>query len=328
MKPGDGPCLGALRSLFMRGDIPAAIAACNTALAANPDDVRVLEILGLSLARQRSNAEALAVLERAYRLAPEDPQLSYNLGVTLQNTGDTRRAMLRYRDCLRALPDHADTLWNYGELLRVSDRFDLAARCFETLLKKDDTRPDIYHRLGVCLAHLGRDEDADEAFRKALGGNSSDPALTHWEYAHFLLARGDFGRGWPHYDFRFDCGEKTSVSCHSYPYPAWRGEPLEGKTLLVHGEQGLGDEIMFCSVVPELAAEAKRIVVACQPPLVRLFADSFPACDVLPHRVFKAPAQAEQIAHIDFAVSMGSLCRYRRERLDPFESSANGYLGA
>ncbi|KAA3623788.1 MAG: hypothetical protein DWQ08_11105, partial [Proteobacteria bacterium] len=53
-----------------------------------------------------------------------------------------------------------------------------------------------------------------------------------------------------------------------------------------------------------------------------------PACDVLPHRVFKAPAQAEQIAHIDFAVSMGSLCRYRRERLDQFESSANGYLGA
>ena len=83
---------------------------------------------------------------------------------------------------------------------------------------------------------------------------------------------------------------------------------------------------MFCSVVPELADEADRLTIACQPPLARLFAASFTTCTVLPHAPAREPARVGD--DIDVASAMGSLCRYRRRSIDEFARSADGYLQA
>jgi Flp pilus assembly protein TadD len=328
MTESDDPRVAELRELFTRGRIDAVLARCHALLSESPGAPRILEILGLALLRAGRSAEAVAVLERAQRLAPDDTQINYNLAVTYQENGDSARAMLRYSDCLRADPNHADALWNHGELLRVNGYFEAARDCFQRILDNGGRRRDIDHRLAVCHAHLRDDEAADAAFRRALDGNSTDASLTHWEYAHFLLGLGRFAKGWEHYDHRFEAGAKTSVQCHPFSMPAWEGQPLAGKHLLVHGEQGLGDEIMFCAVVPELMREAARVTIACQPPLVRLFAESFPDCTVLPHRARTAPATVDDGDGIDFAVAMGSLGRWRRREFTDFANSAKGYLRA
>ncbi len=319
--------LEALRALFQRGETDTLVNRCESLLGEAPEHPRVMEILALALSRAGRRAQSLAILEQARRAAPDDAQINYNLAVSLQESGDDARAMLRYRDCLRAAPDHADALWNYGELLRVNDHFAEALACFERLLESGGKRRDIHHRMAVCHAQLGDDKAADRAFRQGLDGNSSDPSLTHWEYAHFLLSRGEWEAGWRHYDHRFETTDKTSVRCHPFDRPPWDGSDLDGRHLLVHGEQGLGDEIMFCSVVPELARSAGHVTVACQPPLARLFAQSFDGCTVLPHRADLQPAPVN-METVHCQAAMGSLARYRRNTPADFARSARGYLRA
>ncbi|GJL81878.1 MAG: hypothetical protein DHS20C01_15120 [marine bacterium B5-7] len=322
--PSEG--LDVLRALFMQKRFARVVELCNNLLQSEPDNPRVLEILALSLSNQQNEVQAQAVLEHAWRIAPDDPQICYNLAVTYQRTGDDARAMLRYADCLRIRPRHTDALWNYGELLRVSDHFSLAAECFEGILSEDAIYPDLYHRLAVCYAHLHRNDEARDAFDKALDGNTTFTALTHWEYALFLLEIGEYADGFEHYEHRFEASVKTSVTAHPYTLPRWQGESLAGKTLLIHGEQGLGDEIMFASVIPELVGEADRIIIACRAPLARLFAESFPQCQVLPHAVHTQPADLSKAGQIDFAVPIGSLCHYRRNTSEDFKKSSAGYL--
>lgn len=231
--------------------------------------------------------EALATLEQAVRLAPDNPMFHYNYAVTLAQFGVDDRAMMEYRTCLQIDPSHPDALWNYGEMLRLREHFAAALACFDRLTADRRHYPSLFHRMAVCCSALGLDERARELFEAALNQEPDD--LTHWEYAHFLLSREKFAEGWSHYAHRFACGKKISVFCAQYPYPQWDGKAHGNSVLLVHGEQGYGDEIMFASFLPgamELTAlRGMEIVLACRPALVRLFEASFPGLTVIQHQV-------------------------------------------
>lgn len=312
---------------FQAGDDQQAESLAHQALNGTPDDPELLQLLALTVGRLGRHAETLSYLERAIHLAPGHAQCHYNLAVTCQQAGFTDLAMLSYRDCLRLQPDHADALWNLGDLYRLDEQFPQAVACFETLIGMDRSYPDLYHRLAVSLHGMREDERALEYFDLALAGNSTQPALTRWEQSHALLTLGRFEAGWRGYDQRFEAGDVTGVRCHEFPYPRWRGEPLAGRTLLVHGEQGLGDEIMFGSILPELMDEAGRVVLACQPRLARLFAESMPALTVRAQNLGGPPAATEPLEPIDFQIPMGSLPAVRRNTKKSFGSRGR-YLRA
>ncbi|MFT5111020.1 MAG: hypothetical protein ACI8P9_000331 [Parasphingorhabdus sp.] len=297
----------------------------NQLLAQDPDDAAAGAALALILSSRGMGSEAKALLQRVVRLHPQDAQSWYNLGVVCQEKNHTTEAMNAYRGCLQANPAHNDALWNYSELLRGQQFFKEAANCLEQLLLLEQIpRPDLQHRLAVCYAHLGKYPEAEHWFSQALMGNSSSPASSHWERAHHRLALGDYAGGWDDYEYRFN--SLSTVACHDFGLPIWQGESLAGKTLLVHGEQGLGDEIMFASIINELAAECDELILACQTPLLRLFAQSFPSYRVLRHDVGRNPAHIAQSHKIDFSIPLGSLARFRRRSAEDFNGQP--YLGA
>lgn len=309
---------------FQAGDAAQAAALAERALRDNPHHADALQLLGLSLCAQGRHPQALPVLEYAAACAPADAQIHYNLGVTCQELGLFAQAVEAYRACLRIKPAHNDALWNLGDLLRLDEQFDAAIECFGKLLAANAQYPGLKHRMAVALHGAGRDEEAGDCFRAELDGQPLNAALTHWEYSHLLLRQGIFEAGWRSYDQRFVAG--ISVACHPYPQPRWAGQSLKGKTLLVHGEQGLGDELMFASIIPELIKEGARIVLACQPPLVALFQQSFPQADVRAHTVYAQPADVSDVA-VDYQIPIGSLARYRRKRREQF-SNGGAYLQA
>ncbi len=260
------------------------------AIACNPDSGFAHLLLALSHSGMGHLDEAIAVFRHAVALAPEDAQIHYNYAVTLASTGQTSLAMLEYQLCLELAPAFADALWNYGEMLRMREHFARALECFDRLLGIEGRmRPKMAHRMAVCCAYLGLQERADSLFRQQLA--EDDDPLTHWEYSHFLLGCGRIDDAWVHYARRFEAGQKISLRCADYPYPRWTGELRSGTLLLLHGEQGAGDEILFSSYLEPLLARAGAIgatvVTACRPSLVRLFEASFPRLDVLPHEVLK-----------------------------------------
>jgi Flp pilus assembly protein TadD len=305
-------------SEFEAGRTETAEADCRRILREHPNHAEALHVCALCAARLGRRPEALALLERAVDLAPGHAQYHYNLGVTLQELGLSDEAMLAYRACLRLQPDLGDALWNYGDLLRLNEHFEEAVACFERIIALGRSYPELHHRLGVALHGLEQNERAATAFEKALAEPGGDKALTHWEYCHVLLTQGRFAEGWDAYDQRFAAGYRTTVTCYPFPQPRWEGQALKDKSLLVHGEQGLGDEIMFASIIPELIGEGARVILACQPPLVRLFAESFPSATVRAHQAVGRPADVSDLEPIDYQITFGSVPGQRRRCVEDF----------
>ncbi len=322
-----GQTLQQARALYAKGRYGEAEKLTYGIRADQASAAEALELAALAAGNQGRPWDCRALLELAITIAPDQPQLHYNLGVTCQGLADTQGAMLAYAACLRLQPEHADALWNYSDLLRVNEHFPEAIDCLQRLLTLEKKpRPDLYHRLAVAQFGLDQFGAAEHSFERALAGNSVVPVLTRWEYAHLLLTTGQYDAGWQAYNERFAAGQWTAVVCHPFPQPHWQGESLAGKTLLVHGEQGLGDEIMFASILPELVAEAGQLILACQPPLVRLFAASFPGVTVRAHAALTKPASLAGMPAIDYQIAIGSLPRYRRCQRADFEAVKNPYL--
>jgi hypothetical protein len=142
--------------------------------------------------------------------------------------------------------------------------------------------------------------------------------IARWDYAHLQLAARDFAAGWPNYEYRLQAQEGGALTSHRAP---WRGEVLDGKTLLVLGEQGIGDQIMFASCLAEVAARARQCILVCEPRLVALFERSFPG-------VIVRSLQSLQLAELDRAdleVQAGSLPGHFRPPRSTFPPQ--GYLG-
>src|SRR6185295_15345244 len=99
-----------------------------------------------------------------------------------------------------------------------------------------------------------------------------------WHRATALLLRGDYARGWPEHEARKSI--RGGAIHREFPYPEWDGAPLGDGALLVYAEQGVGDEIMFASCIPDLAARGVHCVLECAPRLASLFGRSFPAVTV------------------------------------------------
>ncbi|HLI65634.1 MAG TPA: tetratricopeptide repeat protein [Caulobacteraceae bacterium] len=240
--------------------------------AAATDHPLALQLWALALPR---GADALALLERAVRIAPGDAQAQFNLGVSIQAAGDLTRAIACYEQALRIDPG------NLGALNNLSDLYRRRGRAAEgwALMQRYSDRGGAIAGLEIRLAKLAMDlrrfDDAAHWFERAEAHAPGD-ASVGWEHAMLSLVREDYARGWPQYERRLDSHGLDALGIYPYAAERWTGGPAAGRALLLHREQGMGDMIMFASALPALIAEGAAVHLALHPPLVRLMAASFP----------------------------------------------------
>jgi tetratricopeptide (TPR) repeat protein len=215
--------------------------------------------------------------------------------------GELERAMSLYREVLAREPDHVGALNNLGVALKTLNRFAPAVAHYRRALALQPDDAGLLINLGNALRGLGELEEAEAVLRRALllAPHSVDArnnlALVHksarrWPQAiagleevaslrpeavetHFDLAlarlqSGDLARGFAGYEWRWRLKDNPP---RGFAVPAWRGEPLGGRTILVYAEQGFGDTIQFARYAPMIAAQGGRVVLECQPQLLRLF---------------------------------------------------------
>jgi Flp pilus assembly protein TadD len=283
---------------FRGGQYESAIRLAGEAVSRVPSCARARLIHGVALSKAGLVARGIDELVVASRQAPVDAHIRYNLAVVLQQAGRTDSAMVEYAACLAIDPDYKDALWNYGDLLRSREHFGKALQCFERLEQLEGgRRVGMAHRMAVCCSYLGRDDQAYALFEEQIA--RYDEPVTHWEYANHLLARGKFDDAWPLYARRFDAGVSIQLGRPVLPYPQWRGEYERDATLLVVGEQGAGDEILFSAFLPQLALRAceagMHVVVACRTSLIRLFEASFREISFVAYEVAQ-PANFDRAA--------------------------------
>jgi hypothetical protein len=165
----------------------------------------------------------------------------------------------------------ADHLVRLGDRALRAGRAEEAADHYQLALNEDISQVPVYPKLGNALARLGKFEDAMAVYQRSI---SLDPdhAPGHVGLGTLLLRQGEYRKGWPHFEWRQALPPMSELVRH-LPGPAWKGEPLEGKTILLYHEQSLSDSIQFIRYAPRVAARGATVIVACPRKLERIFAD-------------------------------------------------------
>jgi hypothetical protein len=200
-----------------------------------------------------------------------------------------------------------------------------SAACFEESVRLSPDFVEALCNLGATRQFQGNLRQSADLLRTAIRLRPEMPAA-HFNLAMTSFLMSDLETGWTEYEWRWKCANFGSRPAGAAELaPAWCGESLNNKTLLIYGEQGVGDEIMFASCVPDVMASARHLFLACEVRLAPLFARSFPHATVIPVDVLAYPLERAKLASIDCQVAAGSvpgLLRYRTDRIPP----PNGFL--
>jgi len=148
-------------------------------------------------------------------------------------------------------------------------------------------------------------------------GEKGERSLKEMMLGCSLLKQGAFDRGWTHYEAR----HVLQNTCAGLPHPVWRGEPLEGRTVLVLREQGVGDEVWFASCLRDLLATGCRVTVNCDERLGPLFRRSFPGIGVLTSPRASNHAHRWRFMEVDYVIPFGNLFSRFRTSLADFPGS-------
>lgn len=244
-------------------------------LRADQHDFHALHQLGLICYGRDQHAEAVLLFATAAEQRPDSPEALSNLGLALHGLKRFEEAVAAYDAALVADPRHGKAHYNRGNALTELGRHEEALQSLERALALQPGDPDVLYVRGNALRELRRHDDAMAAYDRAL---ALDPGRVdvHFNQALTLLRLGRLREGFAAYEWRCEKPEFSAVKVR-FPSPPWRGEePVAGKTLLLHPEQGLGDVVQFLRYVPVLAEKGARVIVAVPPPLLPLVEGALP----------------------------------------------------
>lgn len=251
------------------GRFDEALAAADRALTLRPNYPEAHSNRANALHNLRRFEEALASHDRAIALQPNNPESHSNRGTTLHELSRYDDAVASFDRALALRPDLAEAHSNRGNALQELRRFDDALRSYDRAILLKPEFAEAFSNRGNAMSELHRFEEALASFERAISLRA-DFADAHFNAALCRMLIGDLERGLPQYEWRWDIDHLKSKK-RNFPQPQWNGsDPVAGKTVLLHAEQGFGDTIQFCRYVPHVAARGARVVLEVPRPLVSL----------------------------------------------------------
>jgi Flp pilus assembly protein TadD len=322
---------------------------------------------GLKLSVQGRHAEAIEHFEHALTVKPDDTRTLFALGNTARALGLKQPAQEFFRRVLALEPGRLEAIVNLANLLRADGQFATAEALLAPALTRNPDAPELWLTLGSTWREMGDSERARTHYRQAIalkpnyaaalcnladlvaddGGHDEAMALydgalaaepgsaqVRMNRAILHLLRGELTEGWRDYAARLKVPGKVPVPDHGLP--RWTGGNLKRTRLLIRAEQGVGDQIMFAGMLPELctraASDGGSVILECEPRLADLLARSFPSAKVHAWDIETRGGVArthygwlKQAGGANAAIEMGSLPRYLRKSIRSFPSP-NTYL--
>lgn len=317
-------------ALEKASDFGSAIRAYESALALMPDHGAVANDLG-RLAHRLGMIPTAEKLFRHFLAAhPGSRDGANNLACAVRDQGRFEEAIEILRPAILAEPEHA-LLWNtLGSV--VAEQGDLASAIgfFDEALRLDPDFVKARYNRGNARLPLGEIEAAFEDCQTALAraGAEDERLMMRLARSTIRLARGQIGEGWDDYEARLEpkFADVTHFMIEASPWSP--GMDVAGRTFLLMGEQGLGDEVMFANVIADLSRALGpdgRLLIAVEQRLVPLFQRSFPTAEVGAHSTWVVDGHTVRGApfvgdhgRLDLWAPMGSLLRQFRRTVDSF----------
>ena len=250
-----------------QGKLDDAIGCFRRAVALKPEYHEAHNNLAIALRHQGKLEEAIDSARRAAAIKPDYHEAHLNLADALQAKGRLDEAIACYRHVIALAPGCFEAHNNLGVALAGLGRSDMAIGSYQHAIEVEPNYHAAYNNLGLALQSQGKLREAEDRYRSALRVKSDYPDA-HANLSMLLLLEGRFEEGWAEFERRGTVRAWQNRP-RDFVQPIWRGEDIEGRTLLISAEFGFGDTIQFCRYIPLLAARA-RVILEVQRPLVRL----------------------------------------------------------
>jgi Flp pilus assembly protein TadD len=250
------------------GRFADAAAVYRLGLAQDPSPAEMWNNLGNTLCAMGEQDQAISVCRQALAINPGLFAAHTNLANALGGRGDLAGAAKHYRQAIAINGDFADAHNNLGTVLHGQGDLDGAEASIRRALELSPHYAEAHNNLGSVLGDKGQWREAQAEIETAIKLRP-DYAAAHWNLSLVLLVQGDLQRGWDEYEWRWRV--KGLIVPHlQFTRPRWEGEALNGRRVLLHTEQGLGDAINFVRYAPMVAGRGGETIVYCPPGLVRL----------------------------------------------------------
>ena len=267
---------------LQRGRPDTALVLFQEALKFDPSRADGFAGLGLAFYALKDFGRALTSFEAGLRLAPGDVELHNRRGVALLELGRPNEALYEFETVVTSAPNHFEALGNHANTLFKLNRPADAIELYDRALALKPGNAALWTNRAIALRRLERPHEALLSARRALAAQP-DFAPARFVDGTVRLYLGDFAAGWRGYEWRW--GGVMAKERRKFSAPPWLGEGnLQGKTILLHAEQGFGDTIQFVRYAPLVAARGARIILEVQPQLVRLLSSVAGLAQVLPRK--------------------------------------------
>ena len=302
--------------------LDAAICSYSKAIKVQPDYISAMLSMANALHKNGCPDASLEKCEQIISIKYEQAAAHSLMGVILSEKEENERALKNFQKSIKIDPNNASFHHNLGNHLRKNLDLSAAIASFDEAIRLSPATCPPYNNRGNCLKDIGKLDEAIQSFEQAIKLNP-DHATYHFNMAICLIKNEQFNLGWQEWEWRWKAADEMDepVDYKSTSRPVW--QPNGKQRVLLWPEQGLGDEIMFASIIPDLYALCSKLIVVVDRRLIPLFKRSFPA-DI----DFRAKSDLVQEHEYDAHIPMGSLPLHFRQTIDSFKLASKGWLYA
>ncbi|MDB5448438.1 MAG: flagellin modification protein FlmG [Phenylobacterium sp.] len=321
------------------GDFASSVNAYEMALRLLPDHAEVANDMGRLAYRMGMREQAEKLFRHFLARHPDHPEGANNLACAIREQMRLEEAVDILKPAILRTPDNA-MLWNtMGTVVAEQGDYATARIFLDEALKLQPDFPKARYNLGNCLLMLQEPQAALDCSNAAIAAVKAEDErqMMRLSRSTILVAQGRLGEGWDEYEVRFH-PQFSEITHFLIDRPRWApGADIAGKTLLVVGEQGLGDEILFANCLPDVVEALGpdgRLILAVEARLTAMFQRAFPQATVVPHATYALgtrPARAapavQDMAAVDLWAPIASLLRQFRRSVADFPERV-GHLAA
>lgn len=264
-------------------DYKKALEAYSSALKLNPNNTKVTNNIGVLLYNLKQYDKSVEMFKKTLELDPKYTEIYSNMGAALNKAKRYDEAIEALELAIKYHPNHGGAYTNLGNVYNKIHEYKKAAQMHEKSIKLEPNGFNAYSNVGTSYKNLGMAQKAINSYKKAIELNP-EFENAHFDLATVYLANKNFKDGFKEYEWRFKKEEmRNHILKHQDIFSKERfdgTQNIEGKTLLLHTEQGFGDSIMFGKFVDEVKTKYKcNVILQCRDELKSLFENSFKNVD-------------------------------------------------
>lgn len=307
-------------ALKAQGKLSQAVESYTKAILLQPENAEVCNNKAIVFQAQGKLDEAIVLYNHAISLKPDYADAYNNIGNVFKQQGRLDKAMAAYAKAISLNPDHVSAYNNRGNALQEQGNLDEAGRYYTKALSLEPDYADALYNMGNVFYDQGKLDEAIECYRKALL-TEPDYADAYYNIGRIYWQRQDFVQAFNFMEWRWQKKQRSIGVQLKCGKPTWNGEARN--KVFVWKEQGVGDEVMFSSMLSEVNKKSKKLIVECDKRLIPLYRRSF-------SKRIKFVDDRKLISEheYDSHVAIGSLPIYFRKRLSDFSGVSSGWLKA